>query len=253
MTIPNASTVESQNISHTKIVNSISTSSKNHKESLKDDLCGHISTVFHTLICGFTVYILWLCFKDNQTWSLVTWHVFLYTLGWALFMTEGLLILTKENIYSKRISYLLRVRFHWIIETFALIFSLAGFICIFCFKVENEGSHFHTNHALYGLIAIIFSLPTCLTGLFALFNIELKRYIKPVILKLVHAVCGIVTLVMGGITMIFCLFSKWFQLRTQDSDFAFYTAYVILVSTFLWCIFRPTITSLQRIRGLISK
>lgn len=254
MTVLNEASVESQNGSTAKITGSTSTvNSTKKKVPLMDDISEHISTFFHTTICVFTIYIVWLCLKDNETWSLLTWHVFLYTLGWVLFMTEGLLILTKENIYSKRISHLLRVRYHWIIETLAVVFSLAGFLCIFINKEDHDAPHFTSNHGLYGFIAIVFCLPTCLNGFTVLFNIELKRFIKPTVHKLFHAVCGIATLIVGGVSMIMSLSTGWFDNMTQKSEFSFYGAYIILVGGFLWCICRPTINSLQRIKGLLSK
>lgn len=59
------------------------------------DILEHITTVVHVLALGLTLFIVYLCFLE-ETFSLRTWHVFLYTVGVSKFSM-------KYKLYTKQI------------------------------------------------------------------------------------------------------------------------------------------------------
>lgn len=243
--------------------------------SLRKDIFEHVSTVSHTLVIGLVAFILFLCF--NEEFTFFTWHPLLYTLGvsliynvfklfvsiqfsqrniflfwfqWMFLMLEAILVVSPDNIFSKRLSFKLRVQYHWIIQILAVGFSTAGFFIDFINKSRSDRPHFKSWHALIGLISMGCCIPTCLNGVAALFNTQLRKIIKPSINKLIHVICGIVTLVMGSVAMILGLYSWWFEYKANEASRK--VCFVIIIFTTMWCCVRPLITVFNRIKSVVS-
>lgn len=131
-------------------------------------------------------------------------------------MTEGVLALSKDNFVSKYCRPF-RLRSHWIPLTIAVVLSLAGFLVAFINKNRLNKNHFVSWHALFGLIGLISSIPTCLNGIPVLYKKEIKKYISPKIAKFVHIATGVATVLFGGISLFLSVYSNWFQKRTSRS------------------------------------
>lgn len=228
---------------------------KGHPIPLINHIFEHLTTVAHVGIVGVTIYIVWL---SSRGFEFFNWHPILYSIGWMLLMTEALLMLTKDNIFSNRITYTWRVRWHWMMQVVAIAMSLAGFIIIFIYEDgEDEhgskGSHFGTSHGLYGLISMILGLiPTCLSGIPALFSFRLRAVIPPKINKFIHATSGIASVVFGGVTMVLSLYTGWFTWKTNGDEVTFTICYIAIVFGIVWALVRPLITSFERIKGFIQ-
>ncbi|XP_017778449.1 PREDICTED: cytochrome b561 domain-containing protein 2-like [Nicrophorus vespilloides] len=212
------------------------------ESKLWDNIMKYINTLAHLSIVGVTIYLIFLCFVKE--FEYFTWHPFLYTIGWFLFMTEGVLMISKDNFFNSKLTHLLKVRFHWLLQTAASGCSIAGFVII----VVKKTRHFRSWHGLMGLLSMVFLVPTCLNGILALFNVKLRMYISPTVNKFFHAISGILTVVLGSITMVLSLYTNWFSKMTNKNQEIFVACFVFMTFGLLWSLFRPLVTSFRRLR-----
>ncbi|GJQ72829.1 hypothetical protein Trydic_g1478 [Trypoxylus dichotomus] len=180
------------------------------KPSIQDknvlqEIVEHATTVIHVLTFGLTAFVIYLCFQDDS-FNSRTWHALLYTIGWFVLSSEGILFITKDNIASKRVTSRWRTRGHWIIITLGVSLAIAGFIIIFTHKTK----HFASVHAITGLISGILGCLTCLSGIPTLFSAELRKKIPPNYSKLFHAVVGSAAVILGATALITAFYKKWF-------------------------------------------
>lgn len=171
---------------------------------------------------------------------------------WVFFMTEAILMISRDNIFSAKISHQLRVRFHWLIQFLAISFCTAGFVIITLVKEEYGNPHYATWHGIFGLISVIFMGLCACNGLVALFNIELRKMIKPVLNKFIHATCGIIAYACGCVTLILSVYTYWFGRMTLESEVAKIVCTIMLVFVFIWTLVRPLLTSTKRFKTLIK-
>jgi surface polysaccharide O-acyltransferase-like enzyme len=114
-------------------------------------------------------------------------------------MGQAILVLSDDNILTSlhpSVKKTVREN-HWICQVLAAICILVGFVTIIVDKNIKGRSHFHTDHAILGLVTIILSFVACAGGIFVLFAAKLKDWVKPSYLKISHAVIGIITFVLG--------------------------------------------------------
>jgi len=139
-------------------------------------------------------------------------------LQWVLLMAEGILMLTSNNRLTKglSLSHKLKVRYHWIIQAVGVSCSTIGFTVIYINKNIKEKPHFHSWHGIAGLISVICCSPACITGVAALYSFSLKNYVKPVNNKFSHRICGVLTFIIGSITVLLSLCTRWFERNVND-------------------------------------
>ncbi|CAH1169630.1 unnamed protein product [Phaedon cochleariae] len=209
---------------------------------LKDDL----TTIAHVSVLLFVVLILYLCFC--RPFEFFTWHPLLLSLGWMLLMTEGVLIISKENPIGRRLrlNHTLKLRYHWIIIAIALALILAGFLVIVINKNNLNKQHFKTWHGLFGLLGIIGCLPAVMNGTAALFDAELKSFIKPSTIKLIHQASGSVAFIFGGLAVILSVYSKWFGRASDNNRYLFMLGLTTSVYCFLWALQRPLLKCFRK-------
>ncbi|XP_069679378.1 transmembrane reductase CYB561D2-like [Periplaneta americana] len=143
---------------------------------------------------GITVYVFYYSF--DQT-SLFSWHPSFMTLGFVLLMAEAIMAISKDNIVVFLLPSLQNStrRLHWILQGGAASCIIVGFTII----VVNKGDrpHFTSLHGIVGLIAVIFTFLTCIGGIFTLYSVKFKDWIKPSYNKLGHVLVGTLTFVLG--------------------------------------------------------
>jgi cytochrome b-561 domain-containing protein 2 len=114
-------------------------------------------------------------------------------------MAESILVLSSDNILTflhPRVKKTVREH-HWIIQIIAAICNLVGFVTIIVYKNERGRTHFRSDHAIVGLVAIVLSFVTCAGGFVTLYATKLKDWIKPSQNKLIHTITGILAFVLG--------------------------------------------------------
>jgi len=121
------------------------------------------------------------------------------SLQFSLLMGQAILVLSDDNILSflhpsvKKISN----EFHWIMQIVAAMCNLIGFVTIIVNKNITGRSHFHSSHAILGLVAIVLSFVAAAGGIFTLYAAKLKDWVKPSYIKLSHTIIGMITFVLG--------------------------------------------------------
>ncbi|GFG33311.1 hypothetical protein Cfor_09974 [Coptotermes formosanus] len=114
-------------------------------------------------------------------------------------MAESILVLSNDNILAflhPSVKKTVREH-HWIIQIVAAICNLVGFVTIIVYKNNRGRSHFRSDHAILGLVAIILSFVTCAGGFITLYATQLKNCIKPSHNKIIHTIVGILAFVLG--------------------------------------------------------
>jgi hypothetical protein len=121
------------------------------------------------------------------------------SLQFSLLMGQAILVLSDDNIITflhptvKKIS----LEFHWIVQIVAAMCNLVGFVTIIVDRNIKGRSHFHSNHAILGLVTIVLSFVAAAGGIFTLYAAKLKDWVKPFYIKLIHIIIGTITFVLG--------------------------------------------------------
>jgi Eukaryotic cytochrome b561. len=117
----------------------------------------------------------------------------------SLLMGESILILSDNNILTFLLPCLKKTvsEHHWIIQIVAAVCNLVGFVTIIVRKNKAGRSHFHSDHAIIGLVTIILYFVSCALGFITHYATKLKDWIKPSHIKLIHTVTGIFTFLLG--------------------------------------------------------
>ncbi|KAI4459777.1 hypothetical protein MML48_6g00000728 [Holotrichia oblita] len=219
------------------------------KRTLLEIVFECITVVVHILALGLTIFIIYLCFLDDS-FNLRTWHVLLYTVGWTLLMTEGILTVVKENIFTKRLQQPTRVHIHWATLLLATELIIGGLGTIVWNRSRVIGSHFLTEHGISGILATVCAFVTVLNGVPALYSAQLRKIISPNINKLFHAFFGFVTVVAGAYATITGYYTGWF--RNRSSDTVIIVCFIITLALTLWCMVRPLVNGFTRVRNLCN-
>lgn len=152
-------------------------------------------------------------------------------------MTEAILTISDDNYLTASIPFRNKIFIHWVIQVIATFCNISGFIIIYVNKNINNKSHFTTWHGLTGLISIIVTIPTCLCGILALYKVDLRKYVKPMISKCLHIISGSITFVFGTITVILGVYSGWFNKRSNFATQIVCTIAILFIGG--WVLSKP--------------
>ncbi|XP_028680523.1 transmembrane reductase CYB561D2 [Erpetoichthys calabaricus] len=162
--------------------------------------------IAHALCLVFTVFIAVLARPGT---SLFSWHPFLMTLSFSLFMTEAVLIFSPDSSPIQKFSHKMKGRYHWILQALAVSCGSLGWAAIFYNKQLNQKPHFATWHGLIGLLTILYAVMQSLGGISLLYPkladgwslAKLKRY---------HSTSGLVCYLLGCTSLLLGMSSLWF-------------------------------------------
>ncbi|XP_052864123.1 probable transmembrane reductase CYB561D1 [Anopheles cruzii] len=170
------------------------------KEARTEKIVYHLETIFttinHMLIAYVTIYLSYYSYTRGFG-NLFTWHVFLCSVGYQFFMAESFLTLLSSNSWTDRYSIVTKRRLHWILQVVGCAAIFAGTIIEIKIKEDAGRSHFKSDHAITGLVSMIFIVLSFLNGVAALYTTKIKHIIKPVYVKMCHYLTGIVAFVIG--------------------------------------------------------
>lgn len=116
---------------------------------------------------------------------------------YQLLMAQSIMTFYSENVWSHRLPRQTKRTIHWMLQVVGSTFVIVGFVLEFISRWQKQKIHFKSTHSVLGLIAIIFTLIAMFNGISALWSTELRRYVRPVYLKLGHIVTGITAFVVG--------------------------------------------------------
>ncbi|XP_044257916.1 transmembrane reductase CYB561D2 [Tribolium madens] len=209
----------------------------------------HLTTTAHACILLYVILIIYFSFSAD--FQFFTWHPLLLSVGWMFLMTEAILSLSKENLFTGTLPKGIRVRLHWIFQTIACILITIGFVVVYINKDYLNKQHFMTWHGLLGLIGLIFCIPSCLNGIAALYHGSLRQLVRPKIIKFVHILSGIVSFGFGGAALILSVYTKWFERHSNGNIVTFLLGLAFVSIAVVWTLVRPVITCCRQLKHLM--
>lgn len=112
-------------------------------------------------------------------------------------MAQAILTFYPENVWSKKLTRSQKRTLHWMLQVTGSMAAIIGMIIEYVGREQKGKSHFKSIHALFGLSAGILALISLMGGISTLWSIELKKYARPIYIKLTHILFGIVAFGLG--------------------------------------------------------
>jgi hypothetical protein len=125
------------------------------KESEKFDLIETleigINTINHGLIAITTFYITWYAFSAVGFIEYQTYHAWFTTMGYQLFMSEGIMAMYSRNTYTVGVeSRVWKKRVHWALSAIGSGFAVYGISMQIYHREITGRTHFHNTHGISG-------------------------------------------------------------------------------------------------------
>lgn len=117
---------------------------------------------------------------------------------YVLLMSEAIVALTGENVWSRKLTRRSNSHLHWMFQLVGAGFSIVGVLVIYV----KRSSHFRSYHSLIGGISVGCMSLIVLSGLPALFAAKLRKLVRPVLVKGLHNCLGIAIFVSGIVAQI---------------------------------------------------
>ncbi|XP_029906615.1 transmembrane reductase CYB561D2 [Myripristis murdjan] len=160
----------------------------------------------HFVCIVFTVLVAALS-RPGTSWF--SWHPFLMTLAFSLFMTEAILFFSPHGSPIKKLPHKTKGRVHWILQCLCVCCAALGLAAIVYNKHLNGKPHFTSWHGLLGLVTV------CVVGVQSLAAVpliyhSLAKGWSLAKLKRYHAASGLVTYLLGCASLVLGLCSTWF-------------------------------------------
>lgn len=162
-------------------------------------------------------------------------------------MTSAVNAITPGDLATEWMPIRLRSARHWVLQVVGGIVLLTGFLIIVMNKIIIDKPHFSSLHAKFGLAALFFMVTTMLGGIGALYSLKLKHYLAPLYTKLLHASVGLITFILGIITISLGLFSDWWDNKVGDNILR-YTSLSLVMLIMLFTILRPLLKIYFRLK-----
>lgn len=137
-----------------------------------------------------------------------------------------------EPDYYKSISHKLRVQFHLYCQIAGIVCTAIGFVAIYVNKNLAGKQHFKSYHGICGLVMMIFVCLVGVGGSLCYYSFSLRSYIRPVLLKIYHSSGGILSLIVGNLTVILGFYSHWYE-KNGNRNLIWLIISVICISTLL--------------------
>lgn len=164
-------------------------------------------------------------------------------------MTEGVLIISKENPVVRQLglNHTLKLRCHWIIISIGCMLIAVGSSIVILNKDRLGKAHFKTWHGLFGLLGIIGCVPALFNGTAALWDVNLKVFIKPSIIKLIHQASGTVAFLFGGLALVLSVYTNWFLKASGNNKYLFLIGLSTALFSLLWSLQRPLLKCFRKL------
>lgn len=163
---------------------------------------------------------------------------------WVVIIPSAINAITPGDLATEWMPMRLRSARHWVLQVLAGIMILIGFIIIVTNKIISEKDHFVSIHGKFGLASFILLFGTKIGGLGALYSLQLKHYLAPIYIKLLHASAGLITFSIATITIILAFFSNWWQF----GDTLRYISLILVLLVMLLTVLRPSLKIYFRLK-----
>ncbi|KAM3877702.1 transmembrane reductase CYB561D2 [Diretmus argenteus] len=187
-----------------------------HKTDSEPRIYGCARTTCAVLThCVCVVWTVLVTVLSRPGTSLFSWHPFLMTLAFSLFMTEAILVFSPHASPVRRFPHKTKVRVHWILQCLCVCCAVLGLAAIAYNKHLNGKAHFTSWHGLVGLVTV------CVVGVQSLAAVpliyhSLAKGWSLARLKRYHAASGLLTYLLGGASLFLGICSVWFSASVGD-------------------------------------
>lgn len=116
---------------------------------------------------------------------------------YQLLMTQSIMSLYSENVWSKDHSRKTQKRLHAVLQGVGSTAALIGMGFEVAYSMKHNEPHFKSTHSKIGLTAGILTVIGMLNGIGAFWSVELRHHVRPVYLKLAHNLTGLSAFIIG--------------------------------------------------------
>lgn len=145
-------------------------------------------------------------------------------------MSEAILVLAGENILTSGFSRQANKNIHWILQVLGLICNVIGVGIMYNAKT----AHFLSIHGILGFASFVIMCALAIFGYPVMVAVKLRKFVRPVVIKLVHNFLGIACFVLGMLSQCYGLDyrKRWVHSVTHVEDIALFvlTAVITLLS-----------------------
>ncbi|KAF7665471.1 hypothetical protein LDENG_00142630 [Lucifuga dentata] len=164
------------------------------------------SVLTHFICLIFTVFVAVL---SRPGTSLFSWHPVCMTLAFSLFMTEAILLFSPHGSPIRKFPHKTKGRIHWILQCLCVCCAVLGLAAIFYNKHLNGKAHFTSWHGLLGLVTVCVVVAQSAAALPLIYHSLAKGW-SLAKLKRYHAASGLITYLLGSVSLFLGLCSTWF-------------------------------------------
>ncbi|XP_047369562.1 transmembrane reductase CYB561D2-like [Vespa velutina] len=219
-------------------------SSTNPEKHTPSTITITISVITHLLLLAPVIYIIVL---SAETYNLFSWHPILTTIGIGLLTLEAVFCVSGEAYVSSRITRKNRILIHWLLQSFGFGLMLAGVIIIIVMKGNRP--HFKSVHGKLGLSATILCALILISGILADNTKWFYPRIRPITIKIIHAVGGMLVTIILLAALINGTYTHWWPGTIVGRDLTFAS---FVIGTFFIMI-KPILGAASRIKFMFRK
>ncbi|CAH1112372.1 unnamed protein product [Psylliodes chrysocephalus] len=194
------------------------------------------------------LYCCWIPFQNLTGWF--SYHVILCTFGYLPLMAEAIMMFVGDDIWSKNISRKAKYAIHGIIITVATVVTIVGNILVFVYI--QTGYHLYTEHGITGLISMIILIISLILGLAVYYPNQAKNILplRPVTIKLLHNVCGLLGFGFGIISLCYGYFTHWFIYYNGEESR--YAALILTILVSLWPLHGAFVSLYHQVKSVLN-
>ncbi|CAG06898.1 unnamed protein product, partial [Tetraodon nigroviridis] len=174
-----------------------------------------------SLHCICIIFTIFVTLQSRPGSSLFSWHPFLMTLAFSLFMTEAILIFSPHGFPIQKLTYRTKSRCHWILQGLCVSCAVLGVAAIYYNKHLNGKPHLTSWHGVLGAMTLWVVMLQSLAALPLLYPSLAKGW-SLARLKRYHAATGMLTYLLGSVSLVLGLTSAWFTASVKG--YAWYLA-----------------------------
>ncbi|XP_039972476.1 cytochrome b561 domain-containing protein 2 [Xiphias gladius] len=183
-------------------------------------VCAYTRTASAVLThCVCIVFSVFMALLSRPGTSWFSWHPFCMTLAFSFFMTEAILLFSPDGSPIKRFPHKTKGRVHWILQCLCVSCAVLGLVAIAYNKHLNGKPHFTSWHGLLGLLTVCVVALQSLAAVPLIYHSLAKGW-SLAKLKRYHAASGLVTYLLGSVSLLLGLCSAWFT--ASVGEYAWY-------------------------------
>lgn len=165
-------------------------------------------------------------------------------------MSNGILAMADKNIFTQGLSHSKRVTVHWVLQGLALVLITIAQMAIYINKDRNDWPHYQSTHSLFGLVTYSLTFFATFGGLVTKYSYQLRRFVKPVMLKIGHGFGGILVYTLAATTIFLGINQSWVDFG--DIKVKFTILFALVIST-IYVVSKSMKTAVSRVGGMSKK